>query len=512
MKVNIIGAGISGLTAGCYLQMNGYQTEIFEKHSIPGGLCTSWKKGEFTIDGCVHWILGSDKGSSFYKMWSELLDMSSIPFKNHEERLELEVERTRNKYGSNIFHLYTDLTRLEAYLIDLAPEDTVAIKSFIRPMRIMQKFDLPPVMDDLPLFPSIIRGIGMTRYLEFLYWFLKLKKQTNFTFAEKLKNPFLKESFQLLYDGEEVNMMVLTMPLSAFDKKSAGYPIGGSLSFAKRLEQRFLELGGKIHYKTPVKKILIENNTVTGILVRNDVVHKSDITISAADWYFTVFEALEGKYVDQKILDLKDLKKLELFYSVMQFSFGLTGDFKDAPHFSRFPLEEDLVSPDGTIYKRLEVHIYNYDPTLAPAGKTVVTVSFYTTRRDFWINLRKEDRPRYRQAKAEFQDCIIVLLDKRLGGIRERIEMMDVATPATFQRYTNNWKGSTQGWLPGKNLLAPTPVSHELPGLKNFYNSSHWNQPGGGLPIAISTGRSIAKLICRKDRKRFVTIKEWRQQ
>ncbi len=64
--INIIGAGISGLTAGCYLQMNGFETQIFEKHSIPGGLCTSWKKGDYTIDGCVHWILGSDKGSGFY--------------------------------------------------------------------------------------------------------------------------------------------------------------------------------------------------------------------------------------------------------------------------------------------------------------------------------------------------------------------------------------------------------------------------------------------------------------
>ncbi len=505
MKVNIIGAGISGLTAGCYLQMNGYQTEIFEKHAIPGGLCTSWKKGEYTIDGCVHWILGSDKGSSFYKMWSELLDMSAIPFKNHTERLELEVENTRDKYGSNIFHLYTDLNRLQEYLIDLAPEDSAAIKSFIHPMRIMQKFDLPPVMDDLPLIPSLIQGMKMSRYLEFLYWFLKLKKQTNFTFAATLKNPFLKESFQLLYDGEEVNMMILTMPLSSFDKKSAGYPIGGSLSFAKRIEQAYLKLGGQVHYNTPVKKVIVENEAATGLLVRNNVVHASDLTISAADWYYTVFEALDGKFVDQEILDLRDLKKLDVFYSVMQFSFGINADLKEIPHFSRFPLSEDLVSPDGTVYKRLEVHVYNYDPTLAPKGKTVVTVSFYTTKREYWIDLRKHDRLAYRLAKSTFAEKILTLLDKRLGGIRDRIEMTDVATPATFQRYTNNWKGSTQGWLPGKNLLAASPVTHELPGLKNFYNSSHWNQPGGGLPIAISTGRSIAKLICKRDKKRFKT-------
>jgi hypothetical protein len=29
------------------------------------------------------------------------------------------------------------------------------------------------------------------------------------------------------------------MPLSCFDKKSAGYPVGGSLEFAKKVEQSY---------------------------------------------------------------------------------------------------------------------------------------------------------------------------------------------------------------------------------------------------------------------------------
>ena len=43
-KVVIIGAGIAGLSAGCYIQMNGYNTDIYELHTTPGGLCTSWKR------------------------------------------------------------------------------------------------------------------------------------------------------------------------------------------------------------------------------------------------------------------------------------------------------------------------------------------------------------------------------------------------------------------------------------------------------------------------------------
>ena len=506
MKVNIIGGGVSGLTAGCYLQMNGFETEIFEKHNIPGGLCTSWKKGEYTFDSCAHWILGSDTGSSFYKIWSEILDMKKIKFHNHDIRVEVGLKNNVNKYGEKTFKLYTNLDILQAYLVDLAPEDEKEIKKFIRPMRIMQKYDLPPIMDDLPFFKSMIRGIKMIRYLEFLFLFLRLKNETNYSYAKKFKNPFLKESFELLYDGEEVNMMILTMPLSVFDKKSAGYPIGGSMVFAKKIEETYILLGGKINYNTPVKKIITKNGNATGIIVRNNIEHYSDMTISAADWNFTVFDALDGKFVDKEMTDLKELKTLEIFYSVMQFSFGIAKDLSDFPHFSRIPLDEELVSPDGTTYPRLEVHIYNYDTTLAPTGKTSVTVSFYTKNREFWIDARKHDRPKYREAKNEFTEKIIELLDVRLGGIKNKIEVIDVATPATFQRYTNNWKGSTQGWLPGKNLLATSPVNFKLPGLKKFYYSSHWNQPGGGLPIAIKTGRDVAKAICKEQNIKFKAV------
>ncbi|MCA9968271.1 MAG: NAD(P)-binding protein, partial [Anaerolineales bacterium] len=43
-KILIIGAGIAGLAAGCFAQMNGYQSEIFELHDLPGGLCTAWER------------------------------------------------------------------------------------------------------------------------------------------------------------------------------------------------------------------------------------------------------------------------------------------------------------------------------------------------------------------------------------------------------------------------------------------------------------------------------------
>lgn len=505
IKVNIIGAGISGLTAGCYLQMNGFETQIYEKHSIPGGLCTSWQKEDYTIDGCAHWILGSDKGSGFYHIWSELLDLKSIPFHHHDIRIHIEVKNNADKYGNKIFKVYNDLYTLRNYLLDLAPEDTDVINQFIEDIRVLQKYELPPVMKKMSLFPSILRGIKMSRYLKFLLILFKQRNVTNYDLAKKFRNPFLRESFELLFDGQEVRMLVFNFPQAVFDSKSAGYPIGGSLSWANRLAEKYESLGGKIHYNTPVKKILTENDEVKGLLVRNDVVSNCNVVVSAADWYKTVFEYLEGNYVNDKILKLKSGSEINVYYSILLISFGLKKSYKDYPHFYRFPINEKLKSPCGTSWERLETHFYNYDPTLAPEGKTVLACSFYTTGGNYWIELRKNNRAKYREEKTKFANAVIDLLEVKFPGIRNDIEVIDFATPATVLRYTNNWQGSAQGWLPGKNIMARTPVKQTLPGLKNFFYASHWGQPGGGIPVAVYQGRDVAKLICRKFKRGFNT-------
>ena len=99
----------------------------------------------------------------------------------------------------------------------------------------------------------------------------------------------------------------------------------------------------------------------------------------------------------------------------------------------------------------------------------------------------------------------IDIINTRIEGIKEKIEEIDIATPASYFRYTNNLSGSIQGWLPGKNILSSSPVNCELPGLKNFYMTGHWMIPGGGLPVAIKTARDISQKICRKSGIRFKT-------
>lgn len=503
MNISIIGAGVSGLAAGCYLQMSGFDTTIFEQNDHAGGLCSSWKRGGYTFESGFQWLLGSGPANPFYQLWSELLDMQSIDFITHESRMDIELTTIRSPSGDKIFHLYSNLDKLRKYLIEISPKDQPMIDQMIRTMRKMQSLEIPPMIRKVPQLLPLRQKVRYIRHFPLLWFLMRIMKETNFSFARKFKSPFLREAFELLFDCEELPLMVITMPLAFGDLHAAGYPMGGANAFVEKLKEKYLSLGGKILFQSPVGKILVSNNRVTGIRLAKGSEVQSDLILSAADWHFTLFDALDGKYANKKIWKLNNQKNLKVYYSLVIISLGIKRSFEGEPHFLRFPVEQDLLSPDGTTYSRIESHIYNYDPTLAPDGKTVVSISFYTGNADYWIDLRKSDRSGYQVTKMAFANKVIDIMERRFGRIKEFIEEMDVATPASIFRHTNNWKGSAQGWLPGKNLIVKSPVDPTLPVLKNFYYAGHWSIPGGGLPVALKSARDVVQIICKDTGERF---------
>jgi len=495
---------MAGLSAGCYLQMNGYQTQIFEAHAIPGGLCTGWHRRGYTFDGCIHWLAGSGPASPFYQMWSELLDMSAIQFVDHDLRFDVELEMA-DRHGDHVFHLYADLDRLEGYLKDIAPEDAGAIDEFVASIRTLQRYELPPLWDVAPEVRTWRHKLNMLKYLPFLLYAAKWSRITNVQFAERLRNPFLRAGFCRFFADKAFSILGMTMQLAMFDQKCAGFPIGGSLPFARRIAERYQALGGTIHYRTPVRHILTRDGCAVGIELENGEKQVAGTVISAADGHWTILEALGGQYVDQSILDLYGGKTLEPFESMILVSLGIGRTFETDPHLLRFRLAEPLTIADGTRFERMEAHIYNYDPTLAPPGKTVVTVTLYTRNHTFWSHLRDQDCDAYRIVKDELAGQVIEQLDARLGEIADRVEVVDVATPATFVRYTHNWQGSYQGWYPSNDLLTAKPLPKTLPGLDRFYMVGQWVEPGGGLPIVAQAGRNVTQMICKRDGKHFQT-------
>jgi phytoene dehydrogenase-like protein len=99
----------------------------------------------------------------------------------------------------------------------------------------------------------------------------------------------------------------------------------------------------------------------------------------------------------------------------------------------------------------------------------------------------------------------IAALDERWPGFASQIEVVDVATPMTYVRYTGNWKGSPGGWYTTvENLMNGIPA-RSLPGLSDFYMVGQWTANVTGVVMAALTGRQLIELLCKHDNRAFVT-------
>jgi phytoene dehydrogenase-like protein len=152
----------------------------------------------------------------------------------------------------------------------------------------------------------------------------------------------------------------------------------------------------------------------------------------------------------------------------------------------------------------MNVRVYNFDPSLSPAGKNILIAGFGSDY-DYWSNLKKEPE-RYTAEKDRIADDVIAGLEQHFPGITAQVEMRDVATPVTWARYTGNWRGSYEGWMFSTDSLTSS-MKKTLPGLDNFYMAGQWVNPGGGMPTAAVSGNHTIQLICKQDGKKFVTSK-----
>ncbi len=496
-SVIIIGAGFAGLSAGIYAQMNRYRTQIFEMHNLPGGLCTAWKRKGYTIDGCIHWLVGSSPQSGMYRYWEEVGIAHECEFINMDEYMHYESADGR------ILIFYTNADRLEKHLLEFSPRDAEPIKDFIRGIRICIHFDRPSESDPplKRLRKALKLGLLMaTKGREMQKWM----KISTAEFAMRFKDPVLREALQKMW-FPEFSMFFMLFTFACLHNTNAGYPIGGSMPMSLALAGRYTDLGGVIHYDRRVVKILVEGDKAVGVRLADGSDYHSVRVISAADGYNTIFKMLEGKYGDEKTRE--PYEKWSSFPPLLLVGVGVKRSFANEPKTVSgisFPLRRPT-EIGNAVLERITVRIFNQDPTLAPAGKTSLVVAI-PSNYEYWKELA-QNRETYMEKKDRVALIVVEQLNRRFPGISRQVEMVNVATPVTFEHYTGNWKGSFEGWLltPRNAFTMMKRMRQTLPGLQNFFMCGQWVEPGGGLPTSVMSGRRLVKAMCKQDGKKFQT-------
>jgi len=493
----IIGAGLGGLSAGCYAQMNGYESKIFEYHSKPGGVAAVWKRGEYLIDGGIHFLICHKPRTPIYDVYKEIGAVGSYEIEDMTKYLRF-VDET----GSKVIEFTRDLERLERDLIALSPEDAEEIRQFVKEVEWMKD---SPLLTDLGMStaPPELRGRfdnlkDMWNMRGFMKYFYGKYSKSASGYAENLKDPFLKNVFKNLF-SPDIAFWFVIMIIAAVAGGLLGLSKGGCQEFVQSIVEKYTSLGGEIQYRAKVEKILVEEDMAVGVVLSDGTEHRADIIVSAADGRSTIFDLLGGKYVDGKIKKRYDTWKP--FDPMLSVSLGVNRVFEVESPFTMYMMNEPFEYAGRSI-TCLPLRIMNYSDAFAPEGKTVIQVMLETDW-EYWYNLR-QNREEYDAVKEQLADEIIKRLEVHYPGITSQIEMTDVATPYTSWRYTLNDKGSPMGWLLTRSTLTEM-IPRTLPGLDNFYMAGHWVLPGGGVPGSIYTGRNVIQILCKREGKVFMS-------
>jgi phytoene dehydrogenase-like protein len=486
-KVIVVGAGIAGLSAGIYAAQSGFDVTIAEKHDIAGGVCTSWRRKGYLFEGGIHWMTGTSPSSIINKFWRETGALEDkTPIYNNDPYLYLNYE------GVDLF-LYRNVKRLREHLLCISPQDKNAIDKLCKDINayaaikdseqnekeVKLKFTATPpsLRDFFAMIPALFR---MNKHLQMP--------------ACEYLNMFKHPGIRLLLASSVPSYFPAMPLLFTIAVKSAGdggYPEGGSLPMTARMADTYTALGGKLLLGTKVEKVLVENGEARGVMADGRRID-ADAVIVANDTLTAIPALFDTPPADDWI---NGLKEDEAQSCVCTFAgIGVKADFSRLPPAVILKLKEPL-DVAGEKIPDIIVNNYSGHSGYAPEGGTALTLILGTDDTyDWW--LRAKNSGVYEDEKNKLKLKLETILVSAFPQAREKIEVIDIATPLTYERYTGSWHGSWMGKIiPGVKMRKKYPCT--LKDIRHAYFAGFRMEFPGGLPGALISGRRAAQLVCR---------------
>ena len=479
-NVLIIGGGVAGLSAGIFCQMKGYNTVICEKHSTLGGNLTGWNRGGYHIDNCIHWLTGTNRNTDTYRLWLELGALGNVGVYQPETLYTYESEK-----GS--LSLYSDVKKLADEMLKTSPYDKREIEYFISAIEALRGMDgiagencdlKFTASQKLKNYPKLAR-----------YYGLSVK-----SLAKKFKNEVIR-GFLTSFLTEDFSALALLWVFATFVGGNGGIPEGGSKAMAQRMTARYYNLGGTAVTGKRVVRINIEGERAVSAELSDGSTIRADAFIITAD----------PKTVFKKMLDVKMPSKLKRLYespyhkrfSSFQCAFSCAAE--------KLPFKGDLIFDVPERYKNMlsAKHVvlreFSHEKSFAPEGCNVIQSMIFCDEKtaESFIEARKNPVA-YAARKQFLSNVILRLIEEKFPCLIGKIDIIDVWTPATYNRYTLSEMGSYMGFAFGGKAL-PRRVPCEIDGLENVFLATQWQQAPGGLPIAASCGKLAAKTLEKKN-------------
>lgn len=487
-KVIVIGGGIAGLSAGIYALKAGFDVEIFEKNTVPGGECIGWNRNGYHIDNCIHWLTGTLKGTELYEVWKTVGALS-----DDTEYAKIDSFYTSTYKGQKAT-LWNDLERTQRDLIEVSPEDEEEIRKFIQNVEWSKQclFPTSKPMEMWGVKDYISMGATMADFPKVMKEFGKISLEE---YSKRFKSPLLQK-LMCDYLPKSYCAYSFLVSYATMAMGNGGIPLGASLQMSLCMEKTFKELGGKIFYNKAASEIILNKKNATGVRFEDGDIANGDYIIPTVDTHFLFGKLLPESYMPKELKAAYNAPKSYPATSGFQVAFTAPVDFNEG---ETIFIDIDPIKVGSSKFDRMYVKSYGYDKIFVKDGKQVIQTCITQTDADYecWKSLSKEE---YTAMKEKLTVEVEARITEAFPSLEGNLEFLDAWTPLTYERYCNAYHGSYMSFVTtpsGKQIK----MKGRLKGIDNLYVAGQWTNSPGGLPVAVASGKFAVQRILKSEKR-----------
>jgi phytoene dehydrogenase-like protein len=455
----IIGAGIAGLVAGCYLAKAGMKVLISEQHSVPGGYCTTFKRKGFLFDAAAHSFGSYRKTGIMFKVLHEL-GISELHVRKFDPSDVILAPEHR-------LHFYSDTAKTTQGFQDAFPHERSGVGDF---------FDF--LLRSNPLELIALRN---STFQDLLNRFFRDHKLRSILAFPVLGNSSLPPS--------RISAFTAIKIYTEFLLDGGYYPDQSMQSLSDALAERFKLLGGELLLSTPALQIVVDESDVKGVVLDKLGFLPAEHVISGSDARQTFLSLVGAAHLKQDFI--KKLDSWEPSLSVFVVYLGIDQSF------------DGLLMPGVNVWfmPHYDVeHMYEVMKSKCtdPSVGFMFRMSPNNNCLQAFVTASFRDQQYWREHKKDFLNEFIAKLEKVLPGLRDHIVYKEAASPWTMHRYTKNYQGAAYGWASIPTQFTDFDLKSGLHGL---YLTGHWSSQAQGIPGAAFMGFNTARVVLKRSKR-----------
>ena len=463
-KAVVIGTGAGGLLASAYLSKAGFQVEAFEKAPNIGGYLNSFSIKDYHFDPGIHYIGECSKDRMVNKLLSEIgIDVSNLFCEMdpdgfdlyHFPDLEVKMCKGIDNYRDRLAKLFPkEVKNIDRFFDIIRKIDKATKKIFPLSYRSFQFSDMNLIFD-IPAFLPMILRCGLTDYASFLKWIT----------SDKKLQAVLSANLGCI--GLPPSKISTFLGLTMFHHfiNGAFFPKNGGAGLRDSIMKVAESNGAVFRTKSEVKKIIIKNGCVKGVVIKNGDIIEADLIVSAIEPSITFGQLIEYKDLPKSLC--RKVINLEPSFGSFYVFLGLKRDLKQHNmgafniwDFYTYDMDEIYSEAfKGKINEKFSTiaspnSLKENTSTLAPKDCSTLEIITFVSYEPFsrWDGLSSNKRGiKYKKFKEEIGERIIEGFSKNHPGIIGDIEVKNFATPVTNSFWVNAVKGGAYGPAMSRN-------------------------------------------------------------